>query len=576
MEPYNLPKPSIKMPTRVQPEVMPEPGEAGMYTNKIHYLRKYLLDELVTKKFAMDFMEPVDTAILQVPNYYTVIKRPMDVGTIIKRVQNRYYHRVDDLISDFQLVISNCFTFNRPGDVVYRNCQKLEKFFHRVLNKMPKGEEKPSTKDPRAPGRQHGYEKASEIVQRQCQEHLAKLHIAISKEDDPSICKYFRAKFDCLSQKVDRFYFKTIEEFRFEVTGIFKNFDNHIRTFHELFHRTCDQDTQQYLASCKWSRELDGNKSAAAADSNLKMDKRDITEVLHALKRAESSVEHCIKSYTKDKANRAKGLINAFEATADKLKAKLSTGRKVETTRDDRRREAQIFYNKLPDESSEEESSEQSEDEDEPMEEENSAIQVFKNDCASMDADSDSDADPDGDGDRDRNTGANADGESDADSDAEAEADANDESVSDADDESDADAKAAAAVGVDANANAAKAVDAEEDEESDSETDVESSTDTDDESDADAGAAAVAVAQTDANAVKDFDAAEGAAAAAIPTPAPTTTPAPTATPTATPTPTTTTTSNETALKATNSTLWSDLQLTSSEDSEDSAESAESN
>ncbi|XP_017863767.1 PREDICTED: serine-aspartate repeat-containing protein D-like isoform X2 [Drosophila arizonae] len=551
---------------------MPEPGEAGMYTNKIHYLRKYLLDELVTKKFAMDFMEPVDTAILQVPNYYTVIKRPMDVGTIIKRVQNRYYHRVDDLISDFQLVISNCFTFNRPGDVVYRNCQKLEKFFHRVLNKMPKGEEKPSTKDPRAPGRQHGYEKASEIVQRQCQEHLAKLHIAISKEDDPSICKYFRAKFDCLSQKVDRFYFKTIEEFRFEVTGIFKNFDNHIRTFHELFHRTCDQDTQQYLASCKWSRELDGNKSAAAADSTLKMDKRDITEVLHALKRAESSVEHCLKSYTKDKANRAKGLINAFEATADKLKAKLSTGRKVETTRDDRRREAQIFYNKLPDESSEEQSSEQSDDEDEPMEEENPAVQVFKNDCASMDADSDSDADANGDGerdgdrDRDRNTGANADEESDADSDAGAEADADpdDESVSDADDESDADAKAAAAVGADANANAVKAVDAEEDEESDSETDVESSTDTDDESDAAAGAAAVvetnanAVAETDANAVKDLDAAAGAAAAAIPTPAPTPT------------------SNEAALKTMNSTLWSDLQLTSSEDSEDSAGSAESN
>ncbi|KAH8405282.1 hypothetical protein KR222_001751, partial [Zaprionus bogoriensis] len=83
----------------------------------------------------------------------------MDVGTIIKRVQNRYYHRVDDLISDFRLVISNCFTFNRPGDVVYRNCQKLEKFFHRVLNKMPKGEEKPSTKDPQASGKQQSFEK---------------------------------------------------------------------------------------------------------------------------------------------------------------------------------------------------------------------------------------------------------------------------------------------------------------------------------------------------------------------------------------------------------------------------------
>ncbi|XP_017954880.1 bromodomain-containing factor 1-like [Drosophila navojoa] len=379
-----------KNPTRVQPEVMPEPGEAGMYTNKIHYLRKYLLDEVVTKKFALDFMEPVDTALLEVPNYYAVIKRPMDVGTIIKRVQNRYYHRVDDLISDFQLVISNCFMFNRPGDVVYRNCQKLEKFFHRVINKMPKGEEKPSTKDPRAPGRQHGYEKASEVVQRQCQEHLAKLHIAISKEDDPSICKYFRAKFDALSQKVDRFYFKTIEEFRFEVTGIFKTFDNHIRAFHELFHRTCGQDSLHYLQSCQWSYELDGSRSAPEPSSSDKMEKRDVTDVLYALKKAETSVEHCIKSYTREKASRAKVQISEFEASANKLKEKLSTGRKVKTTQEERKRVAQIFYNKLPEETSEEESFEESdlEEVEEPMED-NSKVQVFRN----RDADSDSDSD---------------------------------------------------------------------------------------------------------------------------------------------------------------------------------------
>ncbi|XP_032289987.1 uncharacterized protein [Drosophila virilis] len=344
MEPHKPLKLKIKLPTRVQPEVMPEPGEAGLYTNKIHYLRKYLLDELVAKKFAMDFMEPVDTAALQVPNYYTIIKRPMDVGTIIKRVQNRYYHRVDDLICDFRLVISNCFTFNRPGDVVYRNCQKLEKFFHRVLNKMPKGEEKPSTKDPRSSGRQHGYEKASDVVQRQCQEHLEKLQAAIAKEDDPTICKYFNAKLEYLSQKVDRFYFKTIEEFRFEVTGIFKNFDNQIKLFHELFHKTCDQDPHQRYSNCHWSHELESKKPPEEQDSNVKLDKRDITEVLFALKRAESSVEHCLKSYSREKESRARGLIEAFDATANRLKQKLMKGRRVEMNRDERRKEQMKYY----------------------------------------------------------------------------------------------------------------------------------------------------------------------------------------------------------------------------------------
>ncbi|KAH8274350.1 hypothetical protein KR044_003733, partial [Drosophila immigrans] len=74
----------------------------------------------------------------------------MDVGTIIKRVQNQFYSCVDELITDFRLVISNCFTFNRPGEVVYRKGMQLEKFFLKVLAQLPMGAEVKSDKDPRA------------------------------------------------------------------------------------------------------------------------------------------------------------------------------------------------------------------------------------------------------------------------------------------------------------------------------------------------------------------------------------------------------------------------------------------
>lgn len=321
-QPHHKPlKNKTKLPTRVQPEVMPPLGESGMYTNKIHYLRKYLLDELVTKKFAMDFMEPVDTAVLQVPNYYNIIKRPMDVGTIIKRVQNRYYHRVDNLISDFRLVISNCFTFNRPGDVVYRNCQKLEKFFHRILNKMPKGEEKPSTKDPHASGKQQSVEKSNEVVQRLCREMTRKLHAAISREDDKSICKYFNVKLDLLSQKIDRHYFKTIEEFHFEVNSIFKTFDTQVKLFYEAYHKNCDHEPNIKCEKC--SVQEDAEEPDEQADTGITLDKEDIAEVMIALKKAENCVDLCMKSYSKEKVNRARDLINSFTAAADRLKIKL-------------------------------------------------------------------------------------------------------------------------------------------------------------------------------------------------------------------------------------------------------------
>lgn len=270
----------------------------------------------------MDFMEPVDTAVLQVPNYYNIIKRPMDVGTIIKRVQNKYYHRVDNLISDFRLVISNCFTFNRPGDVVYRNCQKLEKFFHRVLNKMPKGEEKPSTKDPHASGKQQSLEKTNEVSQRLCREMMRKLHAAISREDDKSICKYFNAKLDLLSQKVDRYNFKTIEEFHFEVNSIFKKFDTQVKMFYEAYHKACDHDPNNTCDKC--IVEGDAEDTDEQAESGITLDKEDITDVLIALRKAENCVDLCMKAYTREKENRAKDLINTFTAAADQLKLKLN------------------------------------------------------------------------------------------------------------------------------------------------------------------------------------------------------------------------------------------------------------
>ncbi|KAH8372195.1 hypothetical protein KR093_010567, partial [Drosophila rubida] len=304
-------------PSRVQPVVMPLLGQVGQYTNKLHYLRKYLLDELITKKFAMDFMEPVDAEALQVPNYYHVITRPMDVGTIIKRVHNRYYHRVDDLISDFRLVISNCFTFNQPGDVVYRNCQKLEKFFHRVLNKMPRGEEKPSTKDPRG----SGSEKNSEAVQRQCRELLRKLQISISNEDDKSIHKYFNSKLEVLTQRVDKNEVRTVEEFRFEVNNIFQEFDAQVRTLFDFYHRVSENESQPQYDRCRNVQDQSNVNNQQRVHPCI--DNNDISELLCTLKTAEVGVEQCQKAYSREREQRARELIHAFYLIANRVKQKL-------------------------------------------------------------------------------------------------------------------------------------------------------------------------------------------------------------------------------------------------------------
>ncbi|EDW60939.2 bromodomain-containing protein DDB_G0270170 isoform X1 [Drosophila virilis] len=206
----------LKIPTRVQPEVVPPPGRAGEYTNKIHHMNKYLLEELCQQEFALPFMEPVDTKALNVPTYYTIIEHPMDVGTIIMRVENRYYRSVHELINDVRLVIRNCFTFNMPEATVYRDGQKLEKLFLKVLEKLPTGEEVPYDKD----------KAEKSIMKRQCRYRLRKLqeHTDQMEQDGQEL---FREKWMPFAEEMHKRNIKTLEDFDSQLDNILKHCHDH-------------------------------------------------------------------------------------------------------------------------------------------------------------------------------------------------------------------------------------------------------------------------------------------------------------------------------------------------------------
>lgn len=219
----------LRLPNRVQPEVLPPPGVIGTHTNKLHYMKQYLLDKLPTKPFALDFMQPVDTEALHVPTYYTIIRRPMDVGTIIKRVENRFYDSVEELIADFRQIISNCYKFNRPKHTVFRNGRKLEKFFYKILSQMPKGEEVDSYIDPKVPSIHYEQEKAFSVTEQQCQELLKKLHNCCCKYlvgTDVELRDFFKDNWIALSKKLSEHQFETIKDSHIHIDGIFLQFRN--------------------------------------------------------------------------------------------------------------------------------------------------------------------------------------------------------------------------------------------------------------------------------------------------------------------------------------------------------------
>ncbi|XP_044217523.1 bromodomain testis-specific protein isoform X3 [Thunnus albacares] len=132
------------------PEVI-NPKAPGRVTNQLQYLEKVVIKALWRHQFSWPFRQPVDAVALRLPDYYTIITNPMDLSTIKKRLQNKYYWQALECIKDFNTMFTNCYMYNRPGDDIVLMAQTLEKLFLQKVSEMPKEEREVTavtTKDP--------------------------------------------------------------------------------------------------------------------------------------------------------------------------------------------------------------------------------------------------------------------------------------------------------------------------------------------------------------------------------------------------------------------------------------------
>uniref|UniRef100_A0A452S0K6 Bromodomain testis-specific protein n=1 Tax=Ursus americanus TaxID=9643 RepID=A0A452S0K6_URSAM len=113
----------------------------GRLTNQLQYLQKVVLKALWKHSFSWPFQQPVDAVKLKLPDYYTIIKTPMDLNTIKKRLEHKYYVKASECIADFNIMFSNCYLYNKPGDDIVLMAQALEKLFRQKLSQMPQEEQ---------------------------------------------------------------------------------------------------------------------------------------------------------------------------------------------------------------------------------------------------------------------------------------------------------------------------------------------------------------------------------------------------------------------------------------------------
>ncbi|CAF3000387.1 unnamed protein product [Rotaria sp. Silwood2] len=112
----------------------------GRQTNQLQYMSKVILKVLFKHEFSWPFQKPVNPVKLHLPNYHKIVRYPMDLGTIKKRLDANYYYSVKECITDVNLMFSNCYLYNKPGEDVVVMGATLENIFYEKLAEMPSDE----------------------------------------------------------------------------------------------------------------------------------------------------------------------------------------------------------------------------------------------------------------------------------------------------------------------------------------------------------------------------------------------------------------------------------------------------
>ncbi|KAL7890863.1 hypothetical protein AOLI_G00003390 [Acnodon oligacanthus] len=106
-------------------------------TEKDYEGLRRILRSLQAHKMAWPFLEPVDPE--DAPDYYGVIKEPMDLSTMEERLLKHYYSKLTDYVADMTRIFDNCRYYNPSDSPFYQCAEVLETFFVQKLKAFKSG-----------------------------------------------------------------------------------------------------------------------------------------------------------------------------------------------------------------------------------------------------------------------------------------------------------------------------------------------------------------------------------------------------------------------------------------------------
>uniref|UniRef100_A0A8B9RA92 Bromodomain PHD finger transcription factor n=1 Tax=Astyanax mexicanus TaxID=7994 RepID=A0A8B9RA92_ASTMX len=106
-------------------------------TEKDYEGLRRILRSLQAHKMAWPFLEPVDPE--DAPDYYGLIKEPMDLSTMEERLLKHHYSKLTEYVADMTKIFDNCRYYNPSDSSFYQCAEVLETFFVQKLKAFKMG-----------------------------------------------------------------------------------------------------------------------------------------------------------------------------------------------------------------------------------------------------------------------------------------------------------------------------------------------------------------------------------------------------------------------------------------------------
>jgi len=123
---------TVRKPARLRDENVIELDRVPANVKKCHAILK----SLMSSSKATPFLAPVDPVALGIPDYFQVIKEPMDLGTIKQNVECGYYDEPSVFADHVRLVFRNAMLYNAAHSQVHIYAQKLLEEFEKRIKSL--------------------------------------------------------------------------------------------------------------------------------------------------------------------------------------------------------------------------------------------------------------------------------------------------------------------------------------------------------------------------------------------------------------------------------------------------------